>query len=75
MTTPGQGGGGRGRRIAVVLVPGVGEELATETSRAVAEGLLAQADGYSRGEADTIDVVVPRGAGRPRCTQLPVSTD
>ena len=66
MTTPGQGRGGRGRRIAVVLVPGVGEELATETSRAVAEGLLAQADGYSRGGADAVDVVVPGGGGRPR---------
>ena len=66
MTTPGQGRGGRGRRIAVVLVPGVGEELATETSRAVAEGLLAQADGYSRGAADAMDVVVPGGGGRPR---------
>ncbi len=64
MSTPGEGG--RGRRIAVVLVPGVGEEAPTETSRAVADGLLAQADGYARGEADAIDVVVPGPRDRPR---------
>ncbi len=66
MSTSGQREGGRGRRIAVVLVPGVGEEAPTETSRAVADGLLAQADGYARGEADAIDVVVPGPPDRPR---------
>ena len=55
-----------GPAIAVVLVPGVGEEAPTETSRAVADGLLAQADGYARGEADAIDVVVPGPPDRPR---------
>jgi len=55
----------RTRRVAVVLVPGVGEEKPTETSTAVARGLAAHADGYVRGSADALEVVVPSGAGRP----------
>ncbi|MEZ0286010.1 MAG: hypothetical protein ACAH79_12350, partial [Thermoleophilia bacterium] len=46
--------------------PSATEEAPTETSRAVADGLLAQADGYARGEADAIDVVVPGPRNRPR---------
>ena len=65
VSTSGEVGGGRARRIAVILVPGVGEEAATETSRAVADGLVANADGYARGEAGTIDVRVPGGEGAP----------
>lgn len=50
----------------MVLVPGVGEEAPTETSRAVADGLIAHSDGYARGDADAIDVVVPTGGDRPK---------
>lgn len=49
----------------MVLVPGVGEEAPTETSRAVADGLVTHADGYTRGEAGTIELRVPTGKGAP----------
>jgi hypothetical protein len=53
-----------GKRIALVLVPGVGEEGAGETATAVTRGLTRAGLGYRSGDRGTIGIEVRGGGAR-----------